>query len=429
MEKNNTIRSSGSVLIKNGKIVSANSPFNNKIINILINKGKIVSIGNQKEKADHEIDASNCIVTTGLLDLRCRQGEPGNEQNENLESLSKAASAGGFTGVSTLPDFSYIVQSAAQIEYQIKKTSKNLVNVYPQGALTLNCEGKELAEIYEMYSSGAVGFSNGDNPVNYGTLQRAMLYIKNFDGIIFSHAQDQSLSKNGEVNESENTVALGLKIFPEIAEYTQISSQIEIAKYTDSKIHFSHISSAKSVELIKKAKKENVKVTCDVSILHLIYTDDSLNTFDSNLKIMPPLRSEKDRLALLKGINDGTIDCIVSDHYPHCPENKIVEFSYSPFGAITIQILFSLYNEFLSDKISFDTFVKVTSENPRNILKIKMPEITENSEANIAVFDISKNWEFNKKSNFSLSSNSHLINKTLKGKCIFAANNNNYTQF
>lgn len=424
MEKNITTRNSGSVLIKNGKIISAGSPFNKKTADIFLKNGKIVRIGKIEEKADWEIDAKNCIVTTGLFDLRCRQGEPGEEQNEDLKSIINVAAAGGFTGIATLPDINPAIQSRAQIEFQLRKSDKKIVNIHPLGALTLNCEGKDLTEMYEMHLGGAAGFSNGDSPVNNGTLQRALLYVKDFEGLIFSHAEDKNLSNNGTVNESINTVSLGLKFFPEIAEFTQIASQVEISKYTGTKIHFSHLSSAKSVELIRKAKAEKINVTCDVSILHLIYTDEIMQSFNANLKIMPPLRSESDRQALIDGINDGTIDCIVSDHNPHCPENKIVEFNYSPFGAITLQILYSLYNEFLSDKITVETFIKATSVNPRKILNVEQPEIKENAQANISVFNTGEKWNFDAKSNLSLSSNSHLMGKTLNGRCIFTANNN-----
>lgn len=424
MEKNITPRSSGTIIIKGGRIVAPGSPFNKKTADILIKNGKIITIGKINEKADKVVDAKNCVVTPGLFDLRCRQGEPGNEQNEDINSLLNAACAGGFTGVCTLPDMSYPVQNIAQIEYQLQKTADKIVKVFPLGALTMNCEGKDLAEIFEMHSGGAVGFSNGDTPINNGILQRALLYVKSFDGLIFSHAEDKNLSNNGVVNESNNTVSLGLKFFPEIAEFTQINNQIEIAKYTGAKIHFSHISSAKSVDLIRKAKTEKLRVTCDVSILHLIFTDEILNSFDSNLKIMPPLRNEADRKALIDGINDGTIDCIISDHYPHSAENKIVEFNYSPFGAISIQILFSLYNQYLTKNINFETFVNAVSINPRKILGLDIPQINENTQADIAVFDVDKEWIFDAKSNYSLSSNSHLIGSKLLGKCIFTANNN-----
>ncbi|MFM9944612.1 MAG: dihydroorotase [Bacteroidia bacterium] len=423
MEKQTTDSKSGTILIRKVSIADPGSVHNNRTADIFISNGVITQIGDITQKADTTIDGKNCIATPGLFDLRSRHGEPGLEQNEDLESIINAASAGGFTGIATLPDTHPTIQSRAQIEYLLRKAHKKIVSVYPLGATTLETGGKELAELYDMHQGGAIGFSNGDSPYNSGALQRALLYTKNFDGLIFSHAEDKNLSNGGFVNESSNTASLGLKHFAAHAEYTEVAREIEIARYTESRLHFSHISTAQSVDLIKKAKAEGLKMSCDVSILHLILTDKTLETFDANLKLMPPLRSEKDRKALIKGINDGTIDCIVSDHNPQSPEHKVVEFNYSPFGAITIQILFSLYNQFLSKDISLENFVKATSQNPRKILNLSIASIEENSPANLAIFDTDKEWEFNTKTNKSLSSNSHLMGTKLKGQCVFIINN------
>ncbi len=422
MEKHTADSKSGTILIKQAKIADPGSIHNNRTTDIFISEGIITEIGDVTKKADTIIEGKNCIATPGLFDLRSRHGEPGLEQNEDVESIINAASAGGFTGIATLPDTHPPVQSRAQIEFLLRKAHKKIVSVYPLGATTLDCGGNELAELYDMHQGGAIGFSNGDVSYNSGALQRALLYTKNFKGLIFSHAEDKSLSNGGYVNESNNTASLGLKHFAAHAEYTEVAREIEIARYTESRLHFSHISTVQSVELIRKAKAEGLKISCDVSILHLIYTDEVLNSFDANLKLMPPLRSEKDRLALIQGVNDGTIDCIVSDHNPQSPESKVVEFNYSPFGAITIQILYSLYNQFLSKVISLDVFIKAASINPRKILNLPIPKIEENEQANLAIFDTEKEWEFNTKTNQSLSSNSHLMNTKLKGKCVFIAN-------
>lgn len=423
MEKQTTDSKSGTILIKQVKIADPGSVHNNRTTDIFISNGIISEIGDIKKTADTTIDGKNCIATPGLFDLRSRHGEPGQEQNEDVESIVNAASAGGFTGIVTLPDTNPSVQSRAQIEFLLRKADKKIVSVYPLGATTLDCGGKELAELYDMSQGGAIGFSNGDSPYNSGALQRALLYTKNFDGLIFSHAEDKNLSNGGFVNESNNTASLGLKHFAAHAEYTEVAREIEIARYTESRLHFSHISTVQSVDLIRKAKAEGLKISCDVSILHLIYTDEALSTFDANLKLMPPLRSEKDRKALIKGVIDGTIDCIVSDHNPQCPESKVVEFNYSPFGAITIQTLFSLYNMYLSKAISLDIFIKSTSQNPRSILNLPVSSIAENSPANLAIFNTELEWEFNSKTNKSLSSNSHLMATKMKGKCVFIANN------
>ena len=426
METHTSDSKTGTVLIKQVKIADPGSIHNNQTVDLFISDGIIQKIGQLNLNAETIIEPNGLIATPGLFDLRSRHGEPGEEQNEDVISLIKTASSGGFTGIATLPDTIQSIQSRAQIEFLIRKADKKIVNVYPLGATTIDLQGKELAELFDMHQGGAIGFSNGDVPYNSGALQRALLYTKNFDGLIFSHAEEKNLSNNGFVNESNNTAALGLKQFAAHAEYIAIGKEIEIARYTNSKLHFSHISSAKSVELIRKAKEDGLKISCDVSILHLIYTDEVMQNFDANLKLMPPLRNENDRVALIEGIKDGTLDCIISDHNPQSPENKVVEFNYSPFGAITLQIVFSLYNQYLSQSISLESFIKATSINPRAILGIPTVCIEENKPANFSLFDLNKEWTFNKKSNKSLSSNSHLFNTKLKGQCVFITNGKNH---
>lgn len=426
MEKHNAESKSGSFLIKRVKIISPDSVHHNRTKDILIADGKISEIGDLSTKDIAVIEGRNLIATPGLFDLRCRHGEPGLELKEDMDSLIQVAAAGGFTGLATLPDSKPCIQTRSQIEFLKRKTARQVVEVFPLGATTVDLEGDTLTEIFDMHLGGAIGFSNGDHPYNPGALQRALLYTKNVGNLVFTHAEDKSLSYGGFVNESEQTAALGLKYFAAHAEYTVVAREIEIARYTNNRLHFSHISTKQSVDLIEKAKAEGLPVSCDASILHLIYTDASLSEFDANLKIMPPLRSESDRLALIEGINKGTIDCIISDHNPHNAEEKLVEFNYSPFGAISLQILFSLYNIHLSKSISWDRFVMATSIVPRRLLKLPESQIVEGNLANLSVFDLDLEWEFNKHTNLSLSSNSHLLGETLKGKCVFTAKGNTY---
>ncbi len=426
MEKHNAESKSGSFLIKRVKIISPDSVHHNRTKDILIADGKISEIGDLSTKDIAVIEGRNLIATPGLFDLRCRHGEPGLELKEDMDSLIQVAAAGGFTGLATLPDSKPCIQTRSQIEFLKRKTARQVVEVFPLGATTVDLEGDTLTEIFDMHLGGAIGFSNGDHPYNPGALQRALLYTKNVGNLVFTHAEDKSLSYGGFVNESEQTAALGLKYFAAHAEYTVVAREIEIARYTNNRLHFSHISTKQSVDLIEKAKAEGLPVSCDASILHLIYTDASLSEFDANLKIMPPLRSESDRLALIEGINKGTIDCIISDHNPHNAEEKLVEFNYSPFGAISLQILFSLYNMHLSKSIKWDRFVMATSIVPRRLLKLPEPQIVEGNLANLSVFDLDLEWEFNTHTNLSLSSNSHLLGETLKGKCVFTAKGNTY---
>lgn len=423
MEKHPEAKS-GTFLIRQALIVDPGSSHHNRKADIFIENGIITQIGDLNIANAQVIDAENCIAMPGLFDLRCRQGEPGLEQNETIESLINAATQGGFTGLAVLPDTQPPVQSRSQIEFILGKSRNKSVSVYPLGATTQNLEGKDLAELYDMQLGGAIGFSNADHAYSAGSLQRALLYSRSFNGLIFSHAEDLSLSNGGYVNESNNTAALGLKPLPAHAEFTAIATQIEIARYTNSRLHFSHISTSESVNLIRKAKSEGIAITCDVSILHLILNDTAVLEFDANLKLMPPLRNETDRLALIAGLNDGTIDCIVSDHNPQAPEHKVVEFNYAPFGASTIQLFTSLYFTYLKTVINLETFYKSTVLNPRKILGLVQPQIEVGQVAGLFIFNPNSTWTFNRATNASLSYNSHLFGTEIKGKTTFLIHQN-----
>lgn len=426
MEKLPNAAKSDSILIKQALVCCPGSEHHLRTTDILIKDGMIKQMGSTSSPSSLVIDGTGCVLAPGLFDLRARHGEPGQEQNEDVESLGYAASFSGFTGLATLPDTTPCVSSRAQVEFLSNKSARALVEMYPLGATTVDLEGKELTEIYDMHLGGARGFSNADHPYHSGTLERALLYVKPFNGMIFSHAEDRGLSRNGMVNESIHTADLGLKAFPAHAEYTAVAREIEILRYTGSHLHFSHLSSARSVQLIREAKAEGLKVSCDAAILSLIYNDESLRDFDANFKLMPPLRNETDRKAIIEGINDGTIDCIVSDHNPHCPENKLVEFNFSPFGAITLQVFYSLYATFLQKEITLERFIEASAIQPRKLLRLDLPEIAENKPANLALFNPEYSWTFESGNNRSRSANSHLLGTSLSGKCLFVSNQNHY---
>ncbi len=276
-----------------------------------------------KQKADVTIDAKGCYILPGLLDLRCQLKDPGYEHQEDITTGAAAAAASGFTALAVQPTTDPVVQNKSQIEYLKQLSDKVLPDILPIGAATHNMESQDITEMYDMRQAGAVGFSNGDNGYqSSGTLTRALLYSKQVGGLIMSHALDADLAVGASVNESAVTIHTGLKQQPDLAETSQIKKEIDIAEYADAPMHFSHISSAKSVDLIRKAKKAGLNISCDVSIWHLIYTDNAILEYDTNFKVTPPFRSEADRKALIKGVNDGTIDAIVSDHNPQNVEKQ-----------------------------------------------------------------------------------------------------------
>jgi dihydroorotase len=414
------------ILIKGGTIVDPNSSHNGSKKDILCKSGIITEIGtNLKPSGRVEIiDASGLEVCPGLFDMRSQLKDPGKEYKEDIESGARAAISGGFTGLLALPTSNPVAQSKSSIHYVLNSAKGLGVDIHPAGASTVDLKGEEISEMYDMHMAGALAFSNGDRPYDHtGVLMRALQYCQSFNGLIMSHAEDSSIAANGSVNESSETIGTGLKKRPALAEYVQIHKEIEVLRYTGGKLHFSHISTANALNSIKKAKEEGLHVTCDVSIWHLIFNDSTIKNFDSNLKVIPPLRSESDRLALIKGLQSGIVDAIVSDHNPQNTERKKVEFDYAAFGATSLQTMYAAYVRYLSKSIKLEQFITYASSNPRKILGLKSISIQEGQKANLIVLNKYTTWTLDQKSNQSKSNNSPFFNQELLGKCVFAYNN------
>ncbi len=410
------------LLIKSAKIIDPNSPFNQQIVDVLIEKGVISHIAPNIEADAEVIDAEGKFISPGFFDLNCNIGELGLETKEDLYTGTKAAAAGGFTGVALMPNTVPPVHSKAEIEYLLNRATKNLVDVYPLGAISYKREGKDLAEMYDMYLSGAKAFTDGNRPVqDAGLMERALLYAQGFDALVFSYPEDTAIAGKAKVNEGEVSTLLGMKGIPPLAEELMIARDLYLAEYTGSKIHFSTISTTRSVELIREAKRKGLEVTCDVAVHHLVLTDEALLGFDSLYKVKPPLRTRDDADALLNGLKDGTIDAIVSQHTPHEVEFKDVEFEVAEFGIIGLQTALSLA---LKTGLDISLLVEKLAINPRSILNIDIPVIAEGQAANLVLFDTEAEWEYTKNNNRSKSYNSPFIGRHLKGKVLLTINNN-----
>src|SRR6185503_11165239 len=314
------------LLIKSATIIDPNSTFNKKIADVLIEKGIITQIASEIEADAEVFEAEGAYLSPGFFDLNCNIGEPGLETKEDIYTGTRAAAAGGFTGIALMPNTIPPVHSKAEIEYIVNRSKKNLVDIYPLGAISYKREGKDLAEMYDMYLSGAKAFTDGNRPVqDAGLMERALLYTQAFNGLVFSYPEDTAIAGKAKVNEGEVSTLLGMKGIPPLAEELMIARDLYLAEYTGSRIHFSTISTMRSVELIREAKRKGIEVTCDVAAYHLVLTDEALLGFDSLYKVKPPLRTRDDVDALLAGLRDGTIDAIVSQHTPHEVEFKDVE--------------------------------------------------------------------------------------------------------
>jgi dihydroorotase len=304
------------LLITSATIIDPASPFHQKQADILIEKGVITKIAAGITAGCEVFDAKSKYVSPGFFDLNCNIGELGKETKEDLQTGTQAAAAGGFTGLALMPNANP-VYSKTEVEYLVNKAKNNLVDVYPLGTISQKREGKDLAEMYDMHLSGAKAFTDGNRPVqDAGLMERALLYAQGFDGLVFSYPEDTAIAGKAKVHEGEVSTLLGMKGIPALAEELMIARDLYLAEYTGSAIHFSTVSTKRSVELIREAKKKGLKVTCDVAAHHLTLTDQALMGFDSQYKVKPPLRTQGDADALIIGLKDNTIDANCHPAHP-----------------------------------------------------------------------------------------------------------------
>lgn len=417
------------LLVKGITIVDPNSEFNLQICDVRVENGKIVAIESalSAKKGEELVEAKGAILNPGFFDLNCMIGDPGLETKEDIQTGTAAAQAGGFTGVAVLPNTKPVVQSKGEVAYILNKAKNNLVDVFPIGAISKDLEGKEIAELFDMKNAGAVAFSDGSKAISDdGFVSRAMQYALGFGGLLMLYPENKAIAGKAQVNESANNVLLGMKGVPALAEEMQIARDIFLATYHHAPIHISNVSTAGGVALIKKAKKDGVKISCDVAAHQLVFTEELLNDFDSNYKVKPPLRSKADNKALIAGLKDGTIDAICSQHRPHEIEFKDVEFEIAAYGIIALQTVLPLL---LKGGLDTALIVEKLAINPRKLLNLPIPVIKVGEKANFTIYNPTTEWMYNAASNFSKSNNSPLLGKTLKGKVVLVYNNNQFQKY
>lgn len=414
------------IRIQSAKIVDPNSPFNGQIKSILIENGIITSIENHlNDEADQVIDCENLHISPGLFDFRAHLCEPGFEQHEDIESGTNAAAKGGFTGVAVLPNTSPSISTRAQVEYVINRSSGSIVDLKPIGSITSNLEGKELSEMYDMHQSGAVAFSDDKHSFsNAGMLSRAMLYAKNFNGLVLSFPLDKTVAHNGQINEGIVSTQLGLEGIPALSEELQVSRDLYIANYNQSRIHIGPVSTTGSINLINEARKLGTQVSCDMAAHQIVFLDESCNDFDTNYKVLPPFRTESHRASLIEALKTNSIDIISSDHTPYDVEEKLKEFDLANFGIINLQTAFPIALTYLEKHIGLESIITKMAINPRKVLGLNVPSISLNEKATITLFNPKEEWTFEKTEIASKSFNTPFIGTKFTGKVKGIINNN-----
>jgi dihydroorotase len=403
------------LLLKSALVTDPRSPYFNQQKDILVQNGEIISIGdNLQEENATVIQENDLAVSPGWMDMQVNYYDPGDEQKEDITTGSLASIYGGFTSVALLPETNPPVQSKSSIEYIYSKSSGVGIKIYPYAALSKALKGEDISEMIDLYSAGAIAFTDGNKPVsNINLILKALQYSRTFDGLVVVHPDDPFLSGSGVIHEGLVSVNLGMKGIPAIAEETTISRCIDLCEYTGGKLHFSQISSAKSVYLIADAKRRGIRITAGVGIHHLIFDENDLSDFDSNLKFRPPLRTLSDRDALVKAVSEGIIDVVVSDHSPHEDDRKKCEFEIAAYGASSTQLMLPMMLKAFGNDISI--YAKALSINPKKILKLTCPVISEGEKAELTVFNPTKEWIFDHSTNKSKSANSIFFNKKVKG--------------
>ena len=413
------------IIIREAKIIDPKSSFHNQIVDVKINNGTIEEIQKNLSVSDNyiEIKQPNLHISQGWFDSSVSLGEPGFEDRETIANGLNVAAKSGFTGIALQPNSFPIIDNQSQVAFVKQKAANATTDLYPIGALTKNSEGLDLAELFDMKNAGAIAFGDYNKSIsNANLLKIGLQYVQDFDGLVIAFCQDEKIKGSGIVNEGIVSTRLGLKGIPNLAEELIVARNLFLLEYTGGKLHIPTISSAKSVDLIREAKAKGLQVTCSVAVHNLVLTDEKLEGFDTRYKVTPPLRTETDRLALLEGIADNTIDSITSDHNPMDIEHKKMEFDLAKNGTIGLESAFGA----LQTVLSLDKIVeKLTAS--RKLFQMEEPTINVGNKANITIFTTNEDWIFGKQNIISKSKNSAFLGSKMKGKVIGIYNNSKTT--
>ena len=407
----------------NGNIVDPHNSLNEEGGIIVGEDGKIEGIGkkvnsNNIPSREKFIDLKGKYVFPGIVDMRVFVGEPGYEYKENFRTLSNAALSGGVTSVVTMPNTDPVIDNVSIVDFLKRRgRDKSKINIYPTASLTVNAEGKNMTEFGLLQNKGIIAFTDGTKTIqNTRIMSRIMNSARDLNSLILQHAEDYELSQNGMINDGLIATKLGLQGIPEIAEIIILERDLALLESIRCRYHISQLSCSKSVDIVR-SKKENIKFSCGVSINNLSLNENDIGDFRTFLKLSPPLRTEEDRISLVKGLSDGTIDVIVSDHKPEDEEQKRLTFAQAETGASGIETLLSLSLElYHNGSVKLETIIKALTSNPAKILKINKGTLSVGNDADFCIVDLNKPWIVKKENLYSKSKNTSIENKKLQGK-------------
>ncbi len=407
------------ILIRQVTIRDPESPLNGQKTNILIINGIIQDIGDSLRDADEVLEGEGAWVMPGLIDLLAYCGEPGDEIREDLQSLSEAAAAGGYTKVAVYSGKEPQPYNGAALSYIKRKGAGLKAELLPIACPSENGKGEEMSELYDLERQGAIAFFNGQEPISDAGLKSRLLeYTRNLETPLFLYPYDKKLAPHGMVHEGVTSTVMGLKGIPEASESTMLLADIELCLWLERPLNTLNISAGNSLDIIGAARKRGLEIKVGVPVHNLLYEEKDLGDFDENYKMLPPLRSAKDRKRLLLGVEKGEVDAVYSNHVPLDEESKKVEFEYSAFGAIGIQTTLNMLLLALGEEKTAQLAPKLLSHGPAEMLGLNAHIIKKGNPAELCIFHPGIEWTFNKENNKSLSANSSLFNRRLKGAVI-----------